>query len=121
MFMKLHRPKERKFPLSCALVTEADSSGDLPWETFRNHLLAHDGRENGSRDSIWVEYPDGGSINFGGTAESIYLDVHTEWSGVLSAFDTLSSLDRDVAIFDPQAGDFHDRESFIKEIKKNEN
>jgi hypothetical protein len=119
-FIKLGRRAERSFPILCSFVTEADSAGGLPWEQFRTHLLTEGGRENGRRDSVLVFYSDGGSINFSGDSESIFLDVHTGWRNVLSAFLALLQLDEEVAIFDPQKGDVHDSESFMSEIEKYE-
>jgi hypothetical protein len=112
MFMRLNRRVSRTFPLSCALLEEADCDGVLPWTGFRAWLLTRGGRENGDADSIWVEYDDRGSINFSGKPASVYLDVHTDWQNVLEAYEAMAAHDPDTAILDIQSGDFHDDTSF---------
>ena len=118
MFMHLNSRSERHFPLSCAGLTEADVDGSIPWSALRSWLIAGGGRENGHADSIWVEYEDGGSINFNGKPESVYLDVHSEWKNVLEAYDVLLSHEPNSVIFDLQPGEFHDKASFREILAK---
>lgn len=112
MLMPLVYRQSRSFPLPNDQVGEEECRGFLPWGTFRRWLIELGGRENGGPDSIWVEYTDGGSINYRGSAEGVYLDVHSGWENVLAAFREMLRCCADCSLFDLQSGDFHDVESF---------
>lgn len=112
MFLRLNDREVRHFPLQSDALIEADCEGPLPWPVLRSWLISRGGRENGHIDSIWVDYKDGGSINFRGKADSVYLDVHSDWANVLESFRFLIGHERDCGIFDPQSGEFHDETSF---------
>lgn len=112
MFMPLSGRPERSYPLPVSEVDEAACKGDLPWSSFRSWLMTLGGRENGDADSIWVEYSDGGSINYRGSSESVYLDVHSDWSNVLTAFREITRCCTNCSLFDLQSGDLHDLTSF---------
>jgi hypothetical protein len=112
MLLPLSRRPSRTFPLPSAEVDEEEFKGDLPWSSFRSWLINLGGRENGEPNSIWVDYSDGGSINYRGSTESVYLDVHSGWEHVLTAFREMSRCCAHCSLFDLQSGDFHDVESF---------
>lgn len=113
MFVLVRGAGQRSFPIAHDEVSQSDLAGTLPWSQFRGWLCSLDGRENGGTDSILVEYPDGGSINFSGSSASIWLDTHASWSAVLEAFRKLKSLVSDICVFDPQRGEYHDEQSFL--------
>jgi hypothetical protein len=120
MFMRLNRRESRQFPLPCDSVTEADGEGLLAWGSLRSWLIERGGRENGGVDSIWVDYDDGGSINFRGDETSVYLDVHARWRNVLEAYQVITRHEADCAIFDLQSGEYHDEASFRVLMRQNE-
>jgi len=123
MFMRVREKTKRSFPLDSSLITESDCEGQLPWSEFRTWLLSIGGKENGGRDSIWVDYADGmESINFNGggnDASTIYLDVHAHWARIVEAFSQLELLDPDAVIFDLQTGEFHNLSTFRIFIAEN--
>lgn len=120
MFMRLNGKSGREFPLACDVLTDPDGEGPLPWPALRTWLVSRGGRENGGVDSLWVDCDDGGSINFRGDADSVYLDVHSHWKNVLEAYRELARHEPNCAIFDPQSGEYHDEASFRALLLQNE-
>jgi hypothetical protein len=112
MFVRVRGAAQKSFPLPYDAISQADLEGALPWSEFRRWLCSV-GQENGEADSILVEYPDGGSINFSGSSSSIWLDTHASWPAVVDAFRKLKSLSNDACIFDPQRSEYYDEKSFL--------
>jgi hypothetical protein len=112
IFMSLRDAEQKKFPLEFSDVTDADRGDALPWSKFRQWLLNQGGRQNGGENSIWVNYPDEGSINFNGGPLSIYVDTHASWDHVLSAYLVLKSFHANARVHDCQTGTFYDEPTF---------
>ena len=101
-----------QFPISFDLIPDEDQVGYLPWPEFRQWIKSIGGTENGSNDSLVVDYGGDEYIYFSGNEEYISLDVHSDWSRVLEAFQKLLDLEPNCSLTDPQSGDFHDIQSF---------
>jgi hypothetical protein len=122
LLMRATRKRGRVFPCASDEIPEADLCSPLPWSVFREWLLSIGGRENGSSDSIWVDYPGNeGVIEFSGggdNPESVYLDVHAHLRRVLEAFEKMIELEDECVIHDPQVGVFHNEQSFVEFIAR---
>jgi len=119
MLVRVNRKADRTFPLASDALSSDDFAGRLPWNEFRDWLVLEGGTENGP-DNIYVDYGKGnGGIDYSGggygsKGGSIYLDVHAQWSKVVEAYEHMLTLEPESCVYDPQAGDIHDKESFAK-------
>jgi hypothetical protein len=121
--------KSLTFPLTAERLP--GEFAPVPWPQLKNYLFSIGARENGSRDCLWLDFGDDGSLEISayqypeGTIsrqpgeerapdsyDSIGIDVHAYWTHVYTIFRKALEFESDLVLFDPQEAIFHNAESF---------
>lgn len=121
MFEKAKNASLVSFP--CQYGELEIEAGTFPWKIFREYLISNGARENLGRNSLIWEIEDKGTIIITGTDSCVNLDIHAEWSPllslvVLSLFVWLRERgDPNVVLADTNEGMYHDPVSFQSFMK----
>ena len=84
----------------------------FPWKILRDYLMAKGARENLGNNSLIWEIGGQGTIYITGTDSYVSLDMHAEWSPLLSLFVWLRERDPNVVLADVNEGLYYDPDSF---------